>query len=152
MPRPDPRRNITRVQPPGHEGPARWGWLVRVQRRGRLTSRFFGDSRHGGKRGALQAAKAFRDAAEEQADPWDAQERAAMPSVRNRTGLVGVHRRIQTVRRGDYEFSYACWVAQWIDGHGHRRTRSFSVTSLGERAARAAAIAAREEGILQSGR
>ena len=37
------------------------GWNVRMTVRGRRTSKFFGDAAHGGKAGALTAARAYRD-------------------------------------------------------------------------------------------
>jgi AP2 domain len=152
MPRREPKRNIARLEPGKRSARRLAGWLVRIQRRGRSTSRFFSDHEAGGKRRALQAAKEFRDAVEEQAETWSVAERSDMLSTRNSSGVVGVHRLVQRQHRNGYEFSYAFWVAQWIDGQGHRKTRSFAVDKYGEDAALEAAVAARNSGVERAGR
>ena len=61
MARKNPRRNISRIETTSAAGRTYGGWEVRMQRRGKKTERFFSDNAYGGKRGALNAAKEFRD-------------------------------------------------------------------------------------------
>lgn len=152
MPRRDPRRNITRIDTLTSGGHPHRGWIVRLQRQGRYASRFFADSRWGGKRHALQAAKAFRDAVESESRYWTTSERSQVPSQRNRSGSVGVHRVRQPGEGGGKETRGGYWVAQWTDGNGHRKTRSFSVAKFGDEEARQRAQSARREGVRRSGR
>jgi hypothetical protein len=153
MARPNPRRNITRiVQTTGPAGRVCTGWEVRIQRRGRRIEKFFADRAFGGNRKALRAAKRFRDGMESQMRPYLVRELARTPSTRNTSGLVGIRRAKKIDLRSDPPYSYWCWVAQWTDGRGRRRTRSFSVRQYGDETARARAIEARQRGISQSRR
>ncbi len=152
MPRKNPRRNITRIEQYSKSGTEHSGWEVRIQRRGKRVEKFFADNLLHGKRGALQAAKEFRDQMELEMRPYSVKELAKSPSVRNRSGVVGVRRSVQKDVRGDYEFTYFFWVAQWIDGKGRRRTRSFSVDRYGEDEAFRLALQARNHGVNQAGR
>ncbi len=154
MPRKDPRRNIARIENTDARGNVRRGWLVRVQRRGEKTEKFFSDSLLGGNRVALNAAKAYRDELEARSRHFTLAELAEEPSLRNRSGVVGVRLHRQKDRRGDYdyEYQYWYWVAQWIDGHGQRKSKSFSVHHHGDEEAYQMAVAAREKGVRQARR
>jgi hypothetical protein len=77
---------------------------------------------------------------------------AQRPSKRNQSGTVGVRRQLQVDRRGEYEYHYSYWIAQWTDGLGRRKTRSFSVHEFGEKKARQMAVAARETGVKRAKR
>jgi hypothetical protein len=101
---------------------------------------------------ALKAAKRYRDVVEDQASHWTVSELAQNPSERNVSGTVGVRRVRQRLVRDGAESRYWFWVAQWTDGHGHRKTRSFSIKKYGEDEAYALAVAAREDGVRKSGR
>lgn len=152
MARKNPRRNISRIDQFSNSGTAHGGWEVRIQRRGKRVEKFFADNTHGGKRMALQAAKHFRDQMETELRPLSIREMARNPSIRNRSGTVGVRRSVKTDVRGEYEFTYAFWVAQWTDGKGKRRTRSFSVDRYGEDEAYRMAVKARNDGVAQAKR
>ncbi len=152
MPRKNPRRNISRIEQYSRSGTEHSGWEVRIQRRGKRIEKFFADNAHRGKRAALQAAKAFRDSMEQELKPYTVKELAKSPSIRNKSGIVGVRRSVHTDIRGNYEFMYAFWVAQWTDGKGRRRTRSFSVDRHGEEQAFRMALQARQNGVNQAGR
>lgn len=156
MPRKKPRRNISRIDPAQSgrtEGAGdRGGWLVRIQRRGKQYSRFFADSTLGGNRAALVSAKAWRDALELTLEPHSVETLSQTPSIRNQSGTVGVRRARKATERNGYEFIYEVWVAQWIDGHGKRRTRSFSIEKYGNAEARKLAEDARLKGIRQARR
>jgi hypothetical protein len=147
MARRKPRRNISRVDAAGQNGRSRGGWSVRLQRRGSKTSKFFSDSQFGGNRGALSAAKSFRDQMEQAWRRYSTKELARKPTRRNHSGIVGVRLERRVERRGDYEYHYQFWVAQWTDGKGRRKSRAFSVRQLGHREAYRRALAARRRGI-----
>lgn len=146
MARPNPRRNITRIDlvtASGRYG----GWEVRIQRRGKKIAKFFSDASCGGNRAALNAAKSFRDETEQANRPYTVRERAKNPSRRNRSGIVGLRLDRRVERRGEYEYRYTFWVAQWTDGKGHRKTRAFSVDRHGAREAYRRALHARRQGL-----
>jgi hypothetical protein len=152
MPRKNPRRNIARIENTDARGNVRSGWLVRMQRQGTKTEKFFSDGLLGGNRAALNAAKQFRDELESKSRHSTLLERAEEPSVRNQSGVVGVRLHQQKDRRGEYEYQYWFWVAQWIDGHGQRKSKSFSVHHYGDEEAYRLAVAAREKGVRQAKR
>ena len=128
------------------------GWEVRMQRKGDKHEKFFSDRNHGGKRAALTAAKAFRDELEQAHKKYSVEELAQSPSRRNRSGVVGVRLHLQKDVRGDYEYHYWYWVAQWTDGHGRRKTKSFSCHTYGDEEAFRLAVEAREKGVRQARR
>ncbi len=147
MARKNPRRNISRIESKGKSGKSYGGWEVRMQRKGKKTEKFFSDNRHGGRRGALNAAKKFRDDLEKKHDKYTVTELSKTPSKRNKSGIVGVRLHQQVDQRGEYEYHYFYWIAQWTDGRGRRRTRSFSVHQYGEEEAYRLACEARQQGI-----
>ncbi len=152
MARKNPRRNIARIEVPGEGRKIYGGWEVRIQRRGERFSKYFSDLSHGGKRLALQSAKVFRDEIDQRYKRYSVKDLAAKPSARNRSGQVGIRLHEQTDRRGEFDYSYWYWIAQWTDGHGRRRTRSFSIHRHGEEEAYRLACEARNQGIKQAKR
>lgn len=147
MPRKNPRRNITRIDLSTANGSGCGGWEVRLQRKGKRFEKFFADGQYGGRRAALQAAKSFRDSLEQRYQKYTVEELARQPSVRNKSGVVGVRRTVQVEETEDYVYSYAFWIAQWTDGKGKRKTRSFSVDKYGEDEAYQRAVQARKNGV-----
>ena len=152
MARKNPRRNISRIVTPGPDAKMYCGWEVRIQRRGEKTAKFFSDSLLNGNRNALAAAKKFRDELVAESRKFTVKERAAVPSVRNHSGIVGVRLHQQKDHRGDFEYQYWYWIAQWVDGRGQRKTRSFSVHQHGDEEAYRMACAARRKGVAQANR
>ncbi len=152
MARKNPRRNISRIETRSAKGKVYGGWEVRMQRRGKKTEKFFSDNAFGGKRSSLDAAKAYRDQLEASARKYTVKELAKLPSKRNKSGTVGVRLHKQVDSRGDYEYHYWYWVAQWTDGHGRRRTKSFSVHTYGDDEAYRLASEARRKGVDQAKR
>lgn len=152
MPRKNPRRNISRLQRTSQSGKTTGGWSMRIQRRGVKIEEFFSDHRHHGKRNALVAAQRRRDDIERGSSRYSAEERAEHPSSRNKSGMVGVRLHQQKDIRGEFEYSYWYWVAQWTDGHGRRRTRSFSIHRHGDEEAYNQACRARLKGLKQAKR
>jgi hypothetical protein len=152
MARKNPKRNISRIETKGPSGKVYGGWEVRIQRKGKKTEKFFSDNGHGGRRAALAAAKEFRDELESKYEKYSVAEMAKKPSKRNKSGMVGVRLHKQVDQRGDYEYHYWYWVAQWTDGRGRRRTKSFSVHQYGDQEAYRLAGKAREEGVSAANR
>jgi hypothetical protein len=152
MARKNPRRNISRIETTSDKGKSYGGWQVRMQRRGEKTEKFFSDNLHGGKRNSLQAAKDFRDQCESESRKYSVKELSVNPSVRNQSGIVGVRLHQQKDIRGDYEYHYWYWVAQWTDGLGRRKTKSFSVHQYGDEEAYRLACKARQKGVNQAKR
>lgn len=146
MARRNPRRNISRIEKSAADGAIIGGWEVRLQRRKLKFNQYFADSVHGGKNAALRAAKAYRDQLEVAEPAMTVSDRAAIPSSRNRSGVVGVRLHHQKSQHGDFEYSYWFWVAQWVDGRGRRKSKSFSIDKYGDREAFRLAKQARIEG------
>lgn len=152
MGRRNPRRNITRVESESHSGRCHGGWEVRIQRQRIKRSRYFADAIYGGKLAALREAKKHRDQLEVELGKMNVAQRATTPSIRNHSGVVGVRRHQQKDRRGDFVYLSDCWIAQWTDGHGRRKTRSFSVGKFGEDEAFRLACEARDAGVATANR
>lgn len=152
MARKDPRRNISRLEKTNAKGNCIGGWLVRFQRRNEKIEKYFSDALFGGKRKAMNAAKEYRDQVEAETRTFKVKELAEFPSSRNQSGVVGVRlqREIKLIK--NYEHHYWFWIAQWIDGRGQRKTRSFSVHQYGDEEAYRLAVAARRKGVTQANR
>lgn len=135
-------RNIRRMDDPSRSTHA---WLVQVQRHHRISIKMFSDSVWGGKRKALAAAQHWRDQHTEPLAEY-AQKLWRRNQLRrnNRSGVTGVARyeRKPTPRQRTPGAPF--WVAAWIDEHGAKRTRKFSVKRWGERGAKRMAIEERE--------
>ena len=147
MPRKNPRRNISRIETVSSSGHISGGWEVRIQRRGVRHHQYFSDGEFGGKRASLTEAKQFRDEIESAHEKYTVKELGEFPSTRNRSGVVGVRLHQQKDVRGDYVYQYWYWVAQWTDGHGKRKTRSFSIHQHGDEEAYRMAVECRETGV-----
>lgn len=114
------------------------GWLVRIKRGDVRKSRFMSDSTYGGKRKS-------RDAAQQQYEEWTKE----MPepatshdklSVRNTTGVVGVHFACDTDSRFP-NCQYESYIASWLADDGKRTKLGFSCSRYGEDAFDLACIA-----------
>lgn len=152
MARRNPRRNISRVETSPERNEATGGWEVRMQRQRVKHSRFFSDAAYGGKLASLREAKQFRDEIESALTKMNVEQKSESPSSRNQSGIVGVRRHQQKDRHGDFEYHYWVWIAQWTDGHGRRRTRTFAVEKFGEDEAFRLACEAREIGVAKAKR
>lgn len=122
-------------------------WLVTVQRRGVIYHRHFTDSVYGGKRKALEAAKAYRDHLIAKLRPLTWPEFCRIKKKNNRSGISGVTR-IDTKEnsRGTlYRRRY--WLAQWPIGNRKAKMKKFSIKLYGERGAYEQAIRARQRAL-----
>lgn len=140
MPTPRPHRYIRRID---NERTRTHSWHVAIRCRGHAITRHFSDSVYGGKRKALKAAVAFRDATLKQFRDagyavWLRRKRSP-----NTSGIAGVARYVNRSQTPDSSAEYPYWQAFWRDLDSKRHTRTFSVLKYGERKARQLAIAAR---------
>jgi hypothetical protein len=122
-------------------------WLVTIQRRGRIYNRHFSDRIYGGKRNALDGAKAYRDRLASRLPPLTRQEVCAIRKKNNRSGVSGV-------MRVDVEEKSRCrlyrriyWDVQWPIGNGKARHKKFSVKKYGERGAFFRAVRVRKQAL-----
>ena len=76
-----------------------------MQRRGKKYEKFFADGQYGGRRASLQAAKLYRDELEDRLRSYSVKELARNPSVRNKSGIVGVRRTVQVEETSDYVYT-----------------------------------------------
>ena len=125
------RRNVSRV-----DSGRSHGWLVRVQRDGRIHQRFFGDGKHGSREAALDAARAWRDEQRQRLGPTSYGDAAHLHThearERNRrsvsrTGVTGIGFQVREFRNERVPYV----TAYWLDEGGRRRPTSFSVQENG---------------------
>ena len=141
-------RNITRIDIDRDGQSGTHGWEVRINRRGKKISKFFSDSWYEGKRGAMYAAREYRDEIEEKIPQLSRAEVLRNTSPRTDSGVAGVRRRTNSVIRNGWEYSYDTWEASWTPKKGGRRKRrQFSVLKHGEDEAYELAVAARNEAV-----
>jgi hypothetical protein len=140
--RPESQRCITRVV---INGPKKTrGWNVRISRHGQRIAKFFSDSKYGGRAGALSEAMHFRDKTEKNLPARLVRKPPGEVTNRNTSGIVGVGKGTQTVRRGGRVHTYVVWTASGMLASGKRKVRHFYVNqNRTEEAAREAAIAQR---------
>jgi hypothetical protein len=128
------RYGITRVE---LKAKAPKGWLVCISRRRQLVRKVFYDNGHGGSKGALAQAQAFRDQWLIAHPPFDAVVLAQRIAAHNTSGIPGVGRSINP-RDGN-----ACWAA-YVSYRNKKITRTFAVRKYGEAVAKEKAILARQ--------
>ena len=150
MAKPNQNKNISRAETFGENGKLKsGGWLVRFVRSGKGYQAYFGDSKHGGQRKALQAARAHRDEVAPKFMLKAPSTRSVTPSTRNTSGVVGVRWLTRRVKKGKktYEFTFA--TAEWNPEPGVRKTAAFSAAKHGEKKAWELACEARRKGLAQ---
>ena len=104
--------------------------MVRLRRNGVAINKFYSDANHGGKRAALQSARAAREELEVQYGPAVSSTKN-MLTTRNTTGVVGVH--VGFNRDGRYQNaeSYS-YCASWTSTDGERLKISFGFLKYGQ--------------------
>ncbi len=143
----DPDFGISRLD---QESVGTHGWQVRFQRKGVRQGRFFSDTEWGGKQGALETARKFRDQLLAQAGRQDAISSGRSVRIqtvvtrRNQSGVVGVSKISQRSAKGD---EYHFWQASWTSPDGTRETIRFSVKKHGDEVAFELACEARHRAI-----
>ncbi|HLY05991.1 MAG TPA: AP2 domain-containing protein [Rhizomicrobium sp.] len=118
------------------------GWKVNLKRRNQYMHKYFRDTKYGGKERALKAAQAWLDSLMSIAsDPDYMLWRMNKKPETNTSGVVGVGRYAVKYRRR----KRLLWQAVWQDADGKRHCKRFFVSTHGERAAKALAVAVRRE-------
>ena len=103
---------------------------------------FFADKKHGGKKKAEQAAKAYYKELDLSMPPPMSTKN--LMNKRNNSGKVGVHISVNVDRRQTKEYVYWCWTSQWIDKEETRKSKTFSWIRYGDELAHELACIARD--------
>ena len=125
------------------------GWFVRGYRNGRTYSRLFSDVKCGGRRKALEAARAFRDELHSKLDAIPSGPRArriVTRDARNSTGVLGVCRTSKKAPNGTVNEVYS---VSWRPSPGVQKCTSFSIRKYGEKKAFQMAVAHRKRMLKQ---
>lgn len=126
------------------------GWLVTIQRRGKIYRKLFSDKKCGGRKAAFAAAKCHRDHLTARNRPMSLKAYVEIQRANNTSGVPGVCRYVASETKmlpPDEQRWY--WVASWPRPDGSRGRAKFSVNKNGERRAYRMAVAARKEGLRQ---
>jgi hypothetical protein len=108
------------------------GWEVRVRRRGMKVEKFFSDNLFGGKDQALASAREFRNGKLNEIKPYTRLEIAKQMSIRNTSGIVGVHYTKHLYKKRGRTYEWEAWVATWSPEPKKERSKRFSVKKYGE--------------------
>jgi hypothetical protein len=107
--------------------PDKFGYQVRIVRRGKEYSRYFSHKLWGGKAKSLKAAIAWRDQMLVALKGSKARF-LKPPKNKTTTGITGVSRTIKHDHRKDK--SYLCYTVFWVD-NGKSRNKTFQVGNVG---------------------
>lgn len=123
------------------------GFFVRLHRKGKIHSAFFGDKGHGGRTQALEAAQQHYQSLLRKHKPMTRRRWAQTRRRKGRSRFLGVQKVL--VRRPGYQQEY--WKATWSPQPRVARKRMFSVRKHGARRALALALQARRDGLASLG-
>ncbi len=137
------------IQRIDHQRSRTHAWKVIIQRRKTIYMRYFSDGGHGGKKIALDAAKAYRDQLIAQHPPMTRREVCVIRKMNNTSGVSGVTRIDVMERNKGRKVRRLYWDAQWPDRSGNAVHRKFSIKVYGERRAFQLAVQARRQGLRQ---
>ena len=126
-------------------GPRGIAYRVSLTRHGTTVAQLFRSVDHGTARGALKAARTWRDVMARALMPETKQEYAVRLLPHNTSGCPGVCLRRTTTQHGGTTYEYVYWQAQTPDGVKPFRSRSFSIARYGSARAFALAVEARAE-------
>jgi hypothetical protein len=130
-------KNLTRID---HPYKNTHGYFVRIMWKGEKRSKFFSDSVHGDRLGALFAALEWRDRTEKELGK-PRTERQVLGTTYSASGIPGIRR----IRENHTEY----YVATWTTSTGKMRRTRYSINRHGERGALALAKKARANGLKQ---
>lgn len=144
-----PKRNamygISRIDDDIHRMHA---WRVSLRRKGKMIVKNFPDKKFGGKRKALNEAKAYRDEVLIKYPPISRKQFCSILRRHNTSGIPGVYRYAKRYKLKDgcvKEIWY--WEAHWPTGKNESEKATFSVSNFGEDKAKKLAIQARKAGV-----
>lgn len=121
------------------------GWYVRVYRNKRTYSKFFSDTKFGGKEKALEMAlfeKEELDKMINKIPKKPTKRRVVTKDKRNTTGVLGVSRTSKKASNGK---SYDCYTVSWRPEPKVQKSTSFSIKKYGEEKALEMAIQLRRK-------
>lgn len=121
------------------------GWYVRVYRNKKTYSKFFSDSKFGGKDKALEMAilqKVELSKMIIKIPKKPTKRRVVTRDKRNTTGVLGVSR---TAKKASNGKSYECYTVSWRPKPNVQKSTSFSIKKYGEEKALEMAIQLRRE-------
>ena len=120
-----------------------YAWVVRIQRRSQIHTKYFSDQIYGGRSRAYKAARAYHEELRRTLRPLTRIEFAQIKRRTNRTGYVGVVKYETTDRTSIRRY----WIATWPTKNGERKQRKFSIRKYGEQRAFLLACRARRLGL-----
>ena len=136
------KRVITGLWRFDHDEKSDHGYLVHLSRQGVLHRKRFADSLHGGKSGALKAARAWRDVIIDTYPHLSREQYAQILRKNNTSGTPGVF----AMKNAAGEITG--WMAHWLlPGSDRKVSRKFASSLHGAARAKRLAIAARENGV-----
>lgn len=125
------------------------GWYVRVYRNKRTYSKFFRDTKFGGKDKALEMALFEKEELSKMISKIPkkpTKRRVVTKDKRNTTGVLGVSRTSKKASNGK---SYDCYTVSWRPEPKVQKSTSFSIKKYGEEKALEMAIQLRRKKINQ---
>lgn len=125
------------------------GWYVRVYRNKRTYSKFFSDTKYGGKDKALEMALFEKEELSKMISKIPkkpTKRRVVTKDKRNTTGVLGVSRTSKKASNGK---SYDCYTVSWRPEPKVQKSTSFSIKKYGEEKALEMAIQLRRKKINQ---
>ena len=136
------KRVITGLWRFDHDEKSDHGYLVHLSRQGVLHRKRFADSLHGGKSGALKAARAWRNVIIDTYPHLSREQYAQILRKNNTSGTPGVF----AMKNAAGEITG--WMAHWLlPGSDRKVSRKFANSLHGAARAKQLAIAARENGV-----
>ena len=125
------------------------GWYVRVYRNKKTYSKFFSDTKFGGKDKALETAIFQKEELSRMISKIPkkpTKRRVVTKDKRNTTGVLGVSRTSKKASNGK---SYDCYTVSWRPEPKVQKSTSFSIKKYGEEKALEMAIELRRKSITQ---
>ena len=123
-----------------------YGWYVRTYLNGKTFSKFFSDSKYGGKKRALKFAKKAKSFAELQLKPYRSTGSTTnrpliKRSKNNSTGVIGVSFTKKKMQNGN---TYCYFMVNWRED-GKSKNTSFSCNKYGKKEAFKRAVQLRDK-------
>jgi hypothetical protein len=115
------------------------GYFVRVTWKGETFRKFFSDSVHGDRLGALDAAREWRDVKERELGK-PRTERMVVGTPHSNTGIVGIRKIVSG------PWGHEAYEANWVNEDGTIGRTSYSINKNGKRKALRLALEARNRG------
>lgn len=124
-------KGISRIDQPAKRT---FGWYVRVSYKGRRCAKFFNDEKYGGYERALEKALEFRNKAEADFGKPRTERAVVCNNPRNRTGVIGIQRKVRTNVKKNGEISYHnFYEVTWCPAPKVIKRTTISIDQLGEK-------------------